>query len=232
MRSPESEPVAPSAAAAGEPSDEPPEPPEPGGPPEPPEPAEPPEPPDFEGRLRITEEGIFGPGLMITQDGIVALGISIRREGLRILAKIGDSDAPEVVHTRERLKQLGRELRTLLALKGDKGLEGMVEIHEGHVRVGAIEIPIGDRAIDVPALVLKILAHEDRGDDPDRDTTNSSCPGGECDLRCAPSKACKASCAGGGCRQTARPAPTRRPAASRAPAAIACSAARASRPAA
>ena len=160
-----------------------------------PEPPEPPEPPDLDLggiHLRVTEEGIFGPGIMITEDGIIAPGISITKDGLRFL---DDENATVAMRElKERLGVLGKELR--------KKLEGREkEIRDKVLELEGLDIEIGDIEIDLPELVLKGLRDHAAGPDSGPNAMRTSCAEGDCSTICVAGQTCKASCAGGGCRQ-------------------------------
>jgi hypothetical protein len=168
--------------------------------------------------IRITADGIIGPGFMITDDGIIAPGVEITKNRLRVMIA---ADGPELEGLKGQLKELEALLES--TSKAHVGL-----VRDGHLRIGDIELAIGDDGdididIDLEADELEQLIGEGSavrvnlgeilewaaaGDDSDEHEVVAgapqrfTCGEGDCAEACAKGERCVASCAGGGCRQT------------------------------
>lgn len=179
--------------------------------------------------IRITDDGIIGPGFMITGDGIIAPGVEITKKHLKIVIT---GDGPELEGLRDRLEALGPRIRD--AVKGHIHADG-----GGHLRIGAValglhedgglrididdngsdfdvhvNVDLDDVAEEVAALdgaklaklvaLARALGGDDEGGEPGHAEGGErfSCAAGECEVECPKGKPCRASCAGGGCRQT------------------------------
>jgi len=154
---------------------------------------------------------------MITDDGIIAPDIEITKNRLRVTLAGG---GPGLEGLKDRLKELKALIKS--SVKAGVGVT-----HDGHLRVGDIDLTIGeDGDVDIEvesddlekligdgsevgANVAKILAWIGAGHDGDEEEAAAdgisrrvSCPEGDCATACEKGQTCAASCAGGGCRQT------------------------------